>query len=83
MVSPHYSYYVNASVLRTYFLRNTLTLSPSSTDWFCFLVLNIGIPAFDTIPVSRRFLLGLVQAVSVRFAGFQAIAISALAPAVQ
>ena len=52
----------------------------SFTDWFFFLVLNIGIPVFDAVPVGQRFLLGLVQAVSVRFAGFQSIPISALAP---
>lgn len=40
-------------------------------------------PAFDTIPVGRRFLLGFVQAVSVRSAGFQAITVSSLAPAQQ
>jgi hypothetical protein len=45
--------------------------------------LNIGIPVFDAVPVGQRFLLGLVQAVAVRFAGFQSIAISALAPAEQ
>jgi Trk-type K+ transport system membrane component len=45
--------------------------------------LNIGIPTFDSIPVGKRLLLGLVQAVSVRFAGFQCIKISALAPAQQ
>jgi len=43
--------------------------------------LNIGIPPFDSVPVGRRVLLGLVQAVAVRSAGFQSIAISALAPA--
>jgi Trk-type K+ transport system membrane component len=60
-----------------------ISFLPSFTDWFFFLVLNIGIPAFDAVPVGRRFLLGLVQAVSVRFAGFQSIPISALAPAMQ
>lgn len=59
------------------------SVPPSFTDWFFFLVLNIGIPVFDAIPLGQRFLIGLVQAVSVRFAGFQAIAISALAPALQ
>jgi hypothetical protein len=45
--------------------------------------LNIGIPVFDSVPVGQRFLLGLVQAVAVRFGGFQSIAISTLAPAEQ
>lgn len=67
---------------QTWFLLTVLVIL-NSTDWFFFLVLNIGIPVFDAVPVGRRFLLGLVQAVSVRFAGFQSIAISALAPALQ
>ncbi|KAH9060174.1 TrkH-domain-containing protein [Lactarius vividus] len=67
---------------QTWFLLTVLVIL-NFTDWFLFLVLNIGIPVFDSVPVGRRFLLGLVQAVSVRFAGFQSIAISALAPALQ
>ncbi|KAI0299527.1 cation transport protein-domain-containing protein [Russula brevipes] len=67
---------------QTWFLLTVLIIL-NFTDWFFFLVLNIGIPAFDAVPVGRRFLLGLVQAVSVRFAGFQSIPISALAPAMQ
>lgn len=58
-------------------------IRPSFTDWFFFLVLNIGIPAFDSVPAGQRLILGLVQAVAVRFAGFQSIVISALAPAEQ
>ncbi|KAH9073448.1 cation transport protein-domain-containing protein [Lactarius deliciosus] len=67
---------------QTWFLLTVLVIL-NFTDWFLFLVLNIGIPVFDAVPVGRRFILGLVQAVSVRFAGFQSIAISALAPALQ
>lgn len=67
---------------QTWFLLTVLVIL-NFTDWFFFLVLNIGIPVFDAIPVGQRFLLGLVQAVSVRFAGFQSIPISALAPALQ
>ncbi|TFY79418.1 hypothetical protein EWM64_g4595 [Hericium alpestre] len=53
------------------------------TDWFFFLVLDIGNPAIDAIPVGVRVLLGVVQAVAVRLAGFATISISALAPAVK
>ncbi|KAI9442969.1 TrkH-domain-containing protein [Lactarius indigo] len=67
---------------QTWFLLTVLVIL-NFTDWFFFLVLNIGIPVYDAVPVGRRLLLGLVQAVSVRFAGFQSIAISALAPALQ
>ncbi|KAH9030360.1 TrkH-domain-containing protein [Lactarius pseudohatsudake] len=67
---------------QTWFLLTVLVIL-NFTDWFLFLVLNIGIPVFDAVPVGQRLLLGLVQAVSVRFAGFQSIAISSLAPALQ
>ena len=43
----------------------------------------MGIPAFESVPVGQRVLLGLVQAVAVRFGGFQSIAISVPAPAEQ
>ena len=55
----------------------------SVTDWFFFLVLDIGNPAIDSIPVGTRILLGLLQATAVRAAGFGTVALSALAPAVK
>ncbi|KAI0265615.1 cation transport protein-domain-containing protein [Gloeopeniophorella convolvens] len=67
---------------QTWFLF-TLLILLNLMDWFFFLVLNIGIPAVEAVPVGQRVLLGLVQAVAVRLAGFQSIAISALAPALQ
>ncbi|THH17258.1 hypothetical protein EW146_g3518 [Bondarzewia mesenterica] len=53
------------------------------TDWVFFLILDIGNPTVEAIPVGTRLLLGAVQAVAVRLAGFQSIPISALAPAVK
>ncbi|KAH9073450.1 cation transport protein-domain-containing protein [Lactarius deliciosus] len=67
---------------QTWFLLTVLVIL-NFTDWFLFLVLNIGIPVFDVVLLGRRLLLGLVQAASVRFADFQSIAISALVPALQ
>lgn len=55
----------------------------SGTDWFFFLVLDIGNPAIDSIPVGVRFIDGLLQAVAVRAAGFATVTLSALAPAVK
>lgn len=55
----------------------------SFTDWFFFLVLDIGNPAITSIPVGVRVLLGLLQATAVRSAGFGTVALSALAPAVK
>ncbi len=85
MVSPH-----NCSItnVRPPFI---LTLSPcmtrhnsrSITDWVFFLVLDIGNGAISSIPVGTRILVGALQAVSVRAAGFAAVSLLALAPAVK
>ena len=55
----------------------------SFTDWFFFMVLDIGNPAIDYIPLGVRFIIGLLQAVAVRAAGFGLVPLSALAPAVK
>ena len=55
----------------------------SVTDWFFFLVLDIGNPAIENIPVGVRVIIGLLQATAVRAAGFGTVALSALAPAVK
>ena len=60
-----------------------LFTSYSGTDWFCFLVLDIGNPTIDSVPVGVRFAIGLLQATAVRAAGFATVTISKLAPAVQ
>ena len=58
-------------------------ITSSLTDWFCFLVLDIGTPAIEAIPLHQRVLLGLIQAVAVRAAGFAAVPLAALAPGVK
>jgi len=60
-----------------------LTLFYSCTDWFFFMVLDIGTPAIESIPLGVRFIIGLLQATAVRAAGFGTVALSALAPAVK
>ncbi|OSD00246.1 TrkH-domain-containing protein [Trametes coccinea BRFM310] len=55
----------------------------NATDWFFFLVLDIGNPAIDTIPLGVRFIIGLLQAAAVRAAGFGTVTLAALAPAVK
>jgi Trk-type K+ transport system membrane component len=55
----------------------------SVTDWFFFIVLDIGNPAMKTIPFGVKIISGLLQAVAVRAAGFAAVPLSALAPAVK
>ncbi|KAI0060371.1 TrkH-domain-containing protein [Artomyces pyxidatus] len=67
---------------QTWFLFTVLLLL-NMTDWFFFLVLDIGNPTVEAIPVGVRILLGAAQAVAVRLAGFQAVPVAALAPAVK
>lgn len=55
----------------------------SGTDWFFFLVLDIGNSAMESIPIGVRFIDGLLQAAAVRAAGFGAVTLSELAPAVK
>ena len=67
---------------QTWFLL-TVVLSLTVTDWFFFLVLDLGNPAVQDIPTGIRVLLGFLQATAVRAAGFSTVALSALAPAVK
>ena len=55
----------------------------SLTDWFFFLVLDIGNDAVEAIPLNLRVVLGLIQATAVRAAGFAAVPLAALAPGVR
>ena len=59
------------------------TIYHSATDYFFFLILDIGNSAFDSIPVGVRFAIGALQATAVRAAGFATVPLSQLAPAVQ
>ncbi|RSH85304.1 low affinity potassium transporter [Saitozyma podzolica] len=52
-------------------------------DWVSFLVLDIGTPAIESIPVGTRIIAGLLQSAAVRAAGFGIVPLSALAPAVK
>ena len=63
---------------------SVLTILPfSSIDWICFLVLDIGDPIIESIPVGTRISIGLLQACAVRAAGFVTVSIAGLAPAVK
>jgi len=55
----------------------------STTDWFFFLLLDIGNDAITSIPVGVRIIDGMLQATAVRAAGFAIVSLSALAPAVK
>ncbi|KAH7928677.1 TrkH-domain-containing protein [Leucogyrophana mollusca] len=67
---------------QTWFLVSILMIL-NSTDWFCFMVLDIGNPLIDSIPIGTRLFAGLLQAVAVRAAGFGIVALAALSPAVK
>ena len=55
----------------------------NSIDWVAFLVLDIGNPVIESIPVGTRIFDGLFQSIAVRAAGFQVVSLLTLAPAVQ
>jgi Trk-type K+ transport system membrane component len=44
---------------------------------------DIGLPAFEALPVGTRVVTGLFQGVAARASGFQIVSIAALAPALQ
>ncbi|KAF8070723.1 cation transport protein-domain-containing protein [Lyophyllum atratum] len=67
---------------QTWFLL-TIVCGLTATDWFFFLVLDIGNPGTESIPLGIRFLVGLFQAVAVRAAGFSAVSLSVLAAGVK
>ncbi|EED83408.1 predicted protein, partial [Postia placenta Mad-698-R] len=54
-----------------------------ATDWFFFLVLDLGNSAVTSIPIGVRIIDGLLQAVAVRAAGFSVVTLSDLVPAVK
>ncbi|KAL0072467.1 hypothetical protein AAF712_000230 [Marasmius tenuissimus] len=67
---------------QTWFLL-TIVIGLTFTDWFFFMVLDIGTPAIEAIPLGTRFVIGLLQGVAVRAAGFGIVPLAALAPAVK
>ncbi|KAI0000966.1 cation transport protein-domain-containing protein [Russula vinacea] len=67
---------------QTWFLLTVLFIL-NTTDWFFFLLLDIGNTAIESIPVGVRVIDGLLQATAVRAAGFAIVNLSALAPAVK
>lgn len=52
-------------------------------DFFSFMVLDIGTPAIDAIPIGTRIAAGLFQSVAVRAAGFAIVPMNSIAPAVK
>ena len=67
---------------QTWFLLFVLIVL-NSIDWVSFLVLDIGNPDIEAIPVGTRVLDGLLQSFAVRSAGFAIVSLSDVAPALQ
>lgn len=61
------------------FVVLTLTL----IDWVSFMVLDIGTPDIEALPVGTRIAAGLFQSVAVRAAGFGIVPMNSLAPSVK
>lgn len=47
------------------------------------MLFNIGNPTVDAVPTGTRVFIGLLQAISVRNAGFQVVPLAAVAPALK
>ncbi|KAI0250923.1 cation transport protein-domain-containing protein [Lactifluus subvellereus] len=67
---------------QTWFLLTVLIIL-NTTDWFFFLLLDLGNKAIESIPVGVRVIDGMLQAAAVRAAGFAIVSLSSLAPAVK
>ncbi|KDR65851.1 hypothetical protein GALMADRAFT_162346 [Galerina marginata CBS 339.88] len=65
---------------QTWFLVICLVLF-SGIEWVGFLVLNIGLPAYESIPTGPRVIAGLFQGLAVRASGFAIVPLASLAPA--
>ncbi|KAF8153943.1 potassium transporter [Crassisporium funariophilum] len=67
---------------QTWFLVICLVLF-SAIEWVASLVLNIGIPAYESIPKGPRVISGLFQGLAARASGFSIVPIASFAPALQ
>ncbi|KAJ9092436.1 hypothetical protein QFC21_006818 [Naganishia friedmannii] len=55
----------------------------TTTDFVCFLVLDIGNPVIEAIPIGQRVAAAFFQSAAVRAAGFGFVPLNSLAPAVK
>jgi len=67
---------------QTWFLV-TILIILNGSDWFFFLILDLGNSAVTVIPAGVRVIIGLLQATAVRTAGFSVISLSVIAPALK
>ncbi|KAH6904402.1 potassium transporter [Coprinopsis sp. MPI-PUGE-AT-0042] len=67
---------------QTWFLLLAL-VGFSIVEWGAFLILNIGLPAYEAIPAGIRVLAGLFQGLAARASGFAIVPLASFAPALQ
>ncbi|KAF8637169.1 hypothetical protein AX17_003073 [Amanita inopinata Kibby_2008] len=67
---------------QTWFLVITLAVL-SLIEWVTFEVFDIGLPAYESIPVGVRIVAGLFQGVAARASGFSIVPVASFAPAIQ
>lgn len=66
----------------TWFLL-LVVLTLTIIDWVSFMILDIGTPDIEELPVGTRISAGLFQSVAVRAAGFGIVSMNSLAPSVK
>ncbi|KAK7441785.1 hypothetical protein VKT23_016447 [Stygiomarasmius scandens] len=55
----------------------------SAIEWIFFEILNIGLPAYESLSTGARIICGLFQGLAARASGFSIVPIASLAPALQ
>lgn len=63
--------------------RTIHRVSDSIIEWVSFAVLNIGLPAYESLPSGTRAITGLFQGLAARASGFAIVPIAAMAPSLQ
>ncbi|KIM41983.1 hypothetical protein M413DRAFT_445173 [Hebeloma cylindrosporum] len=67
---------------QTWFLVICLVVF-SAMEWTGFAVLNLGLPAYESIPKGPRIIAGLFQGLAARASGLAIVPVASLAPALQ
>ncbi|KAF8968787.1 cation transport protein-domain-containing protein [Flammula alnicola] len=67
---------------QTWFLVVCLVVF-SVIEWVSFFILDIGLPAYESIPTGPRVIAGLFQGLAARASGFAIVPLASFAPALQ
>lgn len=66
---------------QTWFLLSVVVIL-TFIDWLCFMILDLGNPIIESMPLGLRFFDGIFQSLAVRAAGFGIIPLASLSPSV-